>query len=66
MLPGKTFIGAIRVTNKTPVKTIKIVSVKYISNQLNDVSDDIFINHEYKFKQEELRIVFKCSIINTK
>jgi hypothetical protein len=48
------------------VKTIKIVSVKYISNQLNDVSDDIFINHEYKFKQEELRIVFKCSIINTK
>ena len=33
MPPGKTFIGAKRVTNKTPVKTIKIVSVK---NTLNN------------------------------
>jgi len=64
MLLGKTFIGAIRVINKTPVKTIKIVILKYISKKLG--GNDIFTNHEYKFKQEELRIVFKSSIINNK
>jgi len=65
MFPGTTFIGAIRVTNKTPVKTIKKVSLKNILKKLS-AGDDILTNHECKFKQEELRIVFKCSIINTK
>ncbi len=65
MFPGKTFIGAINVTNKAPVKTTKIVIVKNTSKKLS-ADDDIFNNHEYKFKQEELRIVFKSSIINIK
>jgi hypothetical protein len=46
------------------VKTIKKVILKYTSKKLG--SDDIFPNHEYKFTQEELRILFKSSIINTK
>jgi len=55
------------VNNRVPVKTTKKVIVKYISKKLGGgMPDDIFTNHEYKFKQEELRIVFKCSIINTK
>ncbi|GAG97268.1 unnamed protein product [marine sediment metagenome] len=61
-LPGKIFIGAISVVKKTPVKTIKRVSVKNTLKKLSAV-DDIYIYHEYKLKQEELRIVFKFSII---
>jgi len=64
MLPGKMFIGAINVTNKVPVKTTTNVILYHTSKKLG--SDDIFTNHEYKFKQEELRIVYKPSIINTK
>lgn len=63
-LPGQIFIGAINVVNNTPVKTTKKVILKYTSKKLG--SDDIFPNHEYKFTQEELRIVFKSSIINSK
>ena len=64
MLPGKIFIGAINVVNKTPVKIIKRVTVKNILKKLSaGQSDDIFIYLEYKLKQEELRIVFKFSII---
>ena len=67
ILPGTTLNGAIYVNNRVPVKMTKKVIVKYISKKLGGgMPDDIFINHEYKFKQEELRIVFKCSIINTK
>jgi len=65
MLPGKTFIGAINVTNKTPVKMTKKVILKYTSKKLS-AGEDIFTNREYKFKQEELRIVFKSSILNIK
>ena len=65
MLPGQIFIGAINVVNKTPVKTTKIVMVKNTSKKLS-ADDDIFTNHECKITQEELRIVFKSSIINTK
>ena len=65
MLPGKTFIGAINVVNKTPVKTIKKVSLKNILKKLS-AGDDILINHDCKINQEELRIVFKSSIINSK
>jgi len=61
-LPGQIFIGAINVTNKTPVKIIKIVTVKNTLKKLS-AGDDIFIYLEYKLKQEELRIVFKFSII---
>jgi len=64
-LPGQIFIGAINVVNKTPVKTIKKVSLKNILKKLS-AGDDILTNHECKFKQEELRIVFKSSIINSK
>ncbi len=64
-LPGQIFIGAINVTNKAPVKTIKIVSVIIILKKLFTFHD-IFIYLENKFKQEELRIVFKSSIINSK
>jgi len=64
-LPGQIFIGTINVTNKTPVKTIKIVILNHTSKKLF-ACDDIFTNHEYKFTQEELRIVFKSSIINSK
>jgi len=65
ILPGTTLNGAIYVNNRVPVKMTKKVIVKYISKKLS-AGDDIFINHEYKFKQKELRIVFKCSIINTR
>ena len=61
MLPGQTFTGAINVTNKVPMKTITKVILYHTSKKLG--SDDIFTNHEVKFKQEELRIVFKSSII---
>jgi hypothetical protein len=65
MLPGPTFIGAINVVNKTPVKMTKKVSVTYTSKKLSDGnSEDIFPNHEYKFKQEELRIAFKFFMNN--
>jgi hypothetical protein len=64
ILPGQTFNGAIIVVNKTPVKTAKKVILKYISKKLG--ADDIFTNHDYKFKQKELRIVYKSSIINIK
>jgi len=53
MLPGKIFIGAINVTNKTPVKMTKKVIVKNrLKKLLAGKSDDIFTNHEYQFKQE--------------
>jgi len=65
MLPGQIFIGAINVTNKVPVKTIKIVRVKNTLKKLS-AGDDIFTNIKYTFKREELRIVFKFSIINTR
>ena len=65
MLPGKTFIGAINVTNNVPVKTTKKVSVVHTSKKLS-AGEDIFTNLKYKFKQEELRIVFKFSIIDSK
>ena len=65
MLPGKTFIGAINVTNNVPVKTTKKVIVNHTSKKLS-AGDDIFMNHKYKFKPEELRIVFKFSIIHIK
>jgi len=63
-LPGQIFIGAINVTSNIPVKTTKKVILKYTSKKLG--SDDIFPNLEYKFTQEELRIVFKSSIIDSK
>jgi hypothetical protein len=67
MLPGQTFIGTKYVANKVPMKTTVNVIVKYISKKLSDGnSDDIFSNLEYEFKQVELRIVFKSSIINIK
>jgi hypothetical protein len=44
---------------------IKKVSVKNtLEKLLAGKSDDIFTNHEYKFKQEELRIEFKFFIEN--
>ena len=64
-LPGQIFIGAIKVTNNIPVKTIKRVILKNILKKLS-AGDDIFTNLKYKFKREELRIVFKFSIINTR
>jgi len=63
--PGQIFIGAINVTNNVPVKTTKKVIVNHTSKKLS-AGDDIFMNHKYKFKPEELRIVFKFYIIHTK
>jgi len=60
MLPGKTFMGAINVKNNVPVKTTKKVSVVHTSKKLS-AGNDIFTNHENKFKQEELSILFKSS-----
>ena len=47
MAPGKTFIGAINVTNKVPVKTIKKVNVVHTSKKLS-AGKDIFTKHEIK------------------
>ena len=66
MLAGKTLIGAIKVVNKTPVKMTKKVSVVHTSKKLSIKGSDIFTNHEYKFKQEELRIAFKFFMENLK
>jgi hypothetical protein len=45
-------------------KIVKVI-VNHISKKLS-AGDDIFETLENKFKQEELRIVYKSSIINTK
>jgi 6-phosphogluconate dehydrogenase (decarboxylating) len=63
--PGQTFIGAKTVNTKVPMKTIVKVIVNHISKKLS-AGDDIFDTLKNKFKQEELRIVYKSSIINTK
>lgn len=43
-LPGMTFIGAIYVVNKTPVKMAKKVSVKYTSKKLSLENSHDLIN----------------------
>ena len=46
------------------VKIAKKVSVVHTSKKLS-AGNDIFTNHKYKFKQEELRLAFKFSIIHS-
>ena len=63
--PGQIFIGATIVKINVPVKITTNVIVKYISKKLS-AGDDIQNTLQNKFKQVELRIVYKSSIINIK
>jgi len=64
MLPGKILKGARAVNTKLPRKTTVNVMVNQISKKLS-AGDDIFSTLNCKCKQEELRIVFKSSMLNT-
>ena len=57
--------GAKTVSNKVPMKTTVNVTVKYTSKKLS-AGDDILSTLSCNCKQEELRIVFKSSILNIK